>query len=81
MNTERANPPKDPSLFRAQAAEEQVRQLREQNTALRVTIVHLSQELQDSRQKLARVAEETAENLRTAKELLEKEWQKRGPVE
>lgn len=68
------NPSKDPSLFRAQRAEEEVRRLREENTSLRVANLALTRELQKTRETLSRTAEETAEALRLAKELLEKAW-------
>lgn len=68
------NTPKDPSLFRAQRAEEEVRRLREENTSLKVANLALTQELQRKQELLARTAEETAEALRLAKELLEKAW-------
>lgn len=71
------NASKDPSLFRAQAAEEEVRKLREQVTSLKVANLALTQELRKTQDSLARTAEETAEALRLAKELLEKAWQPR----
>lgn len=68
------NASRDPSLFRAQRAEEEVRRLREENTSLRVANLALTRELQKTRETLSRTAEETAEALRLAKELLEKAW-------
>jgi hypothetical protein len=65
---------KDPSLFRAQRAEEEVRRLREENTSLKVSNLTLTRELQKSQETLSRTAEETAEALRLAKQLLEKAW-------
>lgn len=68
------NASNDPSLFRAQAAEHEVRKLREQVTSLKVANLALTEELQKNRDQLRAVTAETAEALRLAKELLEKAW-------
>ena len=68
------NASNDPSLFRAQAAEYEVRKLREQVTSLKVANLALTEELQKNRDQLRAVTAETAEALRLAKELLERAW-------
>lgn len=62
----------DATLFRAQAAEEEVRKLREEVTLLRVKLLELTQRHQETRETLERERQFFVEDLKLAKELLEK---------
>lgn len=60
----------DPSLFRAQQAEAEVRDLREQLTALKVLVLQLHNDLEFTRRQQREERELFAEDLRLARELL-----------
>lgn len=60
----------DPSLFRAQRAEAEVRDLREQLTALKVLVLQLHNDLEFTRRQQREERELFAEDLRLARELL-----------
>lgn len=62
----------DATLFRAQQAEEEVRKLREEVTLLRVKLLELTQRHQETRETLERERQFFVEDLKLAKELLEK---------